>query len=171
MNLRNLLAAAGVVGAVALAASAANATTATATASATIVTPASMSSTQSLAFGTIAKPTSGTQTVTVAAAAGSQTPTLSAGGNGYVATSGQAHAAIFHLSGTANSNYTLDHTSSKLVFSNDDGTLSPTVVFPSDSSLDGTGAADVPVGATITISPATTTTTYTGTLTLVATFQ
>jgi hypothetical protein len=172
MNLRILLAAAAAASALVATSAEAAATqqSAQANASATIVTPASLAATQDLAFGTIAKPTSGTNTVTVGATTGANiTPTLGGGGNAYVATANQAHAAVFHLAGTANTAYTLD--SAQLTFGSADSHLSPVAVVPSNGSLNSSGTADVPIGGTINISASTPATTYNGTLTLTATFQ
>lgn len=173
MNLRIVALAATAVAFTTAASAQAAATqqTAVANASATIVTPASMSATQDLAFGTIAKPTSGTNSVTVGnGSSANVTPTLAGGGNGYVATANQAHAAVFHLAGSANTAYTVD--TGVLTFgTTGDAALSPTVTLPAGGTLNSSGVADVPVGGTINISASTPATTYTGTLTVKATFQ
>ncbi|MDB5447673.1 MAG: hypothetical protein JWQ97_2990 [Phenylobacterium sp.] len=173
MNFRNLFIGAATAGVLIATAASAQATqqSASANASATIVTPASMASTQDLAFGTVAKPTNGSNTVTVTAAAGSSaSPTIGGLGNAYIATAGQAHAAIFHLAGTANTAYAFG-TPSLTFGATADASLSPTVVLPATGNLNASGTADVPVGGTITIGSSTAATTYTGTLTLIANFQ
>lgn len=175
MNLRNVLTATVAAAAGIALASAAQAAgtqqSATANASATIVTPAAMAATQDLVFGTIAKPTNGSNTVTIGTTtAANVTPTLGNGGNGYVATANQAHAAVFRLTGTANTGYTVD--SATLTFgSTNDALLNPVAQVPGNGTLNGSGIADVIVGGQITITPTTPTTTYNGTLTLFATYQ
>ena len=100
MKLRIALAAAA-AGLAATSAAYAAPATATASAQATIVAPAALTPTRDLEFGSVAKPTVGNTVVTVASAAtGTATPGVS-GGNGFVPTGGQAHAATFHLIGTA----------------------------------------------------------------------
>jgi hypothetical protein len=170
--------------AVAMAASApqAFAATAQATVSATLVNPGSVSATRALAFGTIIKPTSGTNTVTVASAAsGTATPTLSGGGNASIATSGQASAATFNLVGVPSGTYSVAATN--LTFTNNDGSLTsvgaeaPTV--QSGTFNSGTGNGTLPAGGTdnmfvgghFTISNTATPQAYTGTLEITVNFN
>ena len=111
-------------GAVVAAASAASAATvsANAVANANIVAPATVTATRTLEFGTIAKPTTTSNTVTVpSAAAASVTPTVTGTGNAFIPTAGQARAAIFRLVGTASQAIAVN--TSSLTFVNQTGNL------------------------------------------------
>jgi len=175
MKFRLSLIAAAAVLAAAGAASAAT-VSANAVANATIVAPATLTATRTLEFGTIAKPTAGTSTVTVAsAAAASVTPALSGGGNAFVPTAGQARAATFRLVGTANQAIAVNTTS--LTFTNQTGNLgnvgplSPVASVGSLTQLPASGIDDFFVGGRFDVSPTTTAQPYTGTLTLAIDFN
>lgn len=175
MKLRIALAAAALGVAAASAASAAP-VSANTTAQATIVAPGQMTATRDLEFGTIAKPTSGTTTVTVASAAsGTATPSV-AGGNGFVPTSGLAHAAVFHLVGSTGQTYSV--TANTLSFINAAGNLTgvgsenPVAASGTLNTLPaGTGIDDLYIGGHFDITPTTSTTTYNGTLALTVNFN
>jgi hypothetical protein len=148
----------------------------TAQASVSIVAATQVRATRDLAFGTIAKPTSGTSTVTVASAeAAAATPTLGGGGNATIPTTGQAHAATFRLVGTPNqaisiSNVTLSFPGAGTNL----GTvtaLSPVARDGSTSQLPADGDDDLFVGGQIQVSPTTGVATYNGTLSLTVDFN
>jgi hypothetical protein len=157
------------------------AATATANVSATLVNPGSVSATQDLAFGTIVKPTSGANTITVASSAGSLTPSVSGGGNATPQGTGNATAATFHLVGIPSGTYSL--TSTALNFTNNDGSLTSTGIetptVASGSFTAGTGAGTLPaagttdmfIGGHFTIGTGATVQTYNGTLQVVVTFN
>lgn len=175
MKLRIALAA---VAATAITASSASAATvsANAVANANIVAPATVTATRTLEFGTIAKPVTGTNTVTVnSAAAASVTPTLSGGGNAFVPTAGQARAAIFRLVGTPSQAIAVN--ASSLTFTNQSGNLgnvspqTPVASVGSLTQLPANGMDDFFVGGSFDISPTTNAQAYTGTLTLAIDFN
>ncbi len=136
--------------AVAAAAPSAFAATAQATVSATLVNPGSVSATRALAFGTIVKPTSGSNTVTVTSTSAAQTPGLTGGGNASIPTAGQGTAATFNLVGVPNQTYNV--ASVALAFTNNDGSLTnvgneaPTV--QSGTFNSGNGNGQLPAGGT-----------------------
>ena len=145
------------------------------TATANIVAPAQLNATRALEFGTIAKPTSGTTTVTVASAAsGTATPTVS-GGNGSIPTSGLAHASIFHLIGTSAQTYSV--TSNTLSFVGASGNLSavgpetPVAASGVLTTLPVSGIDDVYIGGHFDITSTTAASTYNGTLSLTVNFN
>jgi hypothetical protein len=175
MKFRIIAAAAAIATAWATGASA-GPVSANATANANIVAPATLTSTRTLEFGTIAKPTTGSNTVTIpSAAAAGVTPTLSGAGNAYIPTSNQGRAAIFHLVGTPNE--AISVTSNALNFTNQSGNLSnvgpenPVPSLGSLTQLPASGIDDVYVGGHFDISPTTTTQAYTGTLSLTISFN
>lgn len=148
--------------------------TASAPVTATIVDPGQMTNTRDLDFGTIAKPSTGTTTVTVASAAsGTATPTVS-GGNGFVPTPGLAHAATFRLVGSTGQTYSV--TANSLSFTNAAGNLgnvgaeSPVAASGALNTLT-TGTDDLYVGGHFDITSATASTNYTGTLSLTVDFN
>jgi hypothetical protein len=149
---------------------------ATATAEANIVAPNQVTVARNLQFGSIAKPTTGSNTVTVASAAsGAATPTLSGGGNAFIPTSGLAAAATFHIAGTAGQTYTV--TNSTLAFPgagvNLTGIGSESAVAASGvlNTLPGSGQDDLYVGGHFDISTTTGVATYSGTLSLTVNFN
>ncbi len=173
MKLRLSLAVAGAAIAVASAASAQ--VSANASASATIVAPNQVTATRDLAFGTIAKPTTGTTTVTVAsAAAGTATPSVS-GGNGFVPTPGQARAATFHLVGTNAQTYSIS--TNTLSFASAAGNLTnvgsetPVAASGTLNTLPANGQDDLHIGGHFDITSATTVQAYSGTLSLTVNFN
>jgi len=180
MNFRNLLIGAAAVSAIAGMAGVANASTpasATATASATIVSPSTLAATRNLAFGQIAKPTSGTSIITVASAASAAaTPSIS-GGNAYVTSSGQAAAAAFHLTGTSAQTYTIDSGYPLLTFTGSAGNLAtvgaetPVAAGGTVGTLPSGGVDDLYVGGHFDITSSTAVQTYTGTLQLNITYN
>ena len=170
MKFRIALAATAAVLAAGSAASAAT-VTANAVANANIVAPAAVTSIRSLEFGTIAKPTSTSNTITVpSAASASVTPTISGTGNAFIPTGGQARAATFRLIGTANQAIAVN--TSTLSFTNEAGNLSsvqPLAPSPSTGSLTqlpASGTDDFFVGGRFDISPTTAVQAYTGTVSL-----
>lgn len=149
--------------------------TANATGSISIVAPSQLTSTRNLDFGTVAKPTVGTTTVTVASAAsGTATPAVS-GGNGFVPTSGLARAATFHLVGTAGQTYAI--TASTLSFTGAAGNLgavgteAAVAAGGTLNTLPVSGSDDLYVGAHLDISPATAVAAYNGVLSLTINFN
>lgn len=144
---------------------------ANAVANANIVTPATVTATRTLEFGTIARPTTTANTITVpSAASASATPTITGTGNAFIPTGGQARAAIFRLVGTANQAIAVN--TSSLSFSNQAGNLSnvapqaPVASAGSLTQLPASGQDDFFVGGRFDISPTTVAQAYTGTLTL-----
>lgn len=174
MKLRIALAAA--MAGIAVASAAAGApVTANTTAQANIVAPGQLSATRDLEFGTIAKPTTGTTTVTVASAAtATATPSVS-GGNGFVPTSGLAHASIFHLVGSNGQTYSV--TSNTLSFTGAAGNLtavgseSPVAASGTLNTLPASGIDDLFVGGHFDITSSTAVNTYNGTLSLTVNFN
>ena len=140
-----------------------------------VVTPTTLTGTRDLDFGTIAKPTVGSTTVTLASsAAGAATPTVS-GGNGYVPTAGLAHASTFHLIGTAGQTYSVSTTT--LTFAGAAGNLAtvgteaPVAAGGTLNTLPAGGADDVYIGGHFDISSTTATQVYNGTLSLTINFN
>lgn len=149
---------------------------ANATASATIVAPNTVNATRNLTFGTIAKPTSGNSTVTVASAAsGTATPTLTGAGNAYIPVSGQAAAATFRLVGTAGQTYSIGSTALTFVGQtgqlNNVGPETPVASVGSLGTLPGTGMEDLYIGGHFEVTPTTNTQVYNGTLALTVNFN
>jgi len=147
-----------------------------ATASATIVAPTTVTATRNLAFGSIAKPTTGTSTVTVASnASATATPALTGGGNAFVPVAGQAFAATFHLVGAAAETYTV--TSSTLTFTGQAGNLAnvgpetPIASIGTLGTLPGGGADDLYIGGHFDITSSTSVQAYSGALALTITFN
>ena len=174
MKLRIAFAAA-TAGIAAATAASAGPVTANTTASANIVAPAQLTATRTLDFGTVAKPTSGTTTVTVASAAsGTATPSVS-GGNGFIPTSGLAHASTFHLVGTNGQTYSI--TSNTLSFTGATGNLAsvgpetPVAASGTLNTLPASGVDDLFVGGHFDITSTTATNTYSGTLSLTVNFN
>ncbi|PZQ64793.1 MAG: hypothetical protein DI570_03985 [Phenylobacterium zucineum] len=172
MKLRFALVVLGIAGASATGAAAA---TATANANATIVAPAQLSVTRDLEFGSIARPTVGTTTVTVlSASTGSATPQVS-GGNGFVPTPGQARAATFRLIGTNGQTYSV--AGNALSFTGATGNLSnvasqsPVAAGGTVGTLPANGQDDLYVGGHFDITPTTALQAYTGSLTLTVNFN
>lgn len=168
--------AAAVVAAACASAAQAGPVSANATANANIVAPATVTATRTLEFGTVAKPTTGSNTVTIpSAAATGVTPTLSGAGNAYIPTSNQGRAAIFHLVGTPNEAISIS--SNSLSFTNQSGNLSnvgpenPVPSLGSLTQLPASGIDDLYVGGHFDISSTTTTQAYTGTLSLTVNFN
>ena len=146
------------------------------TAQANIVAANQVNAQRSLQFGSIAKPTTGTNTVTVASAAtGTATPTLSGGGNAFIPTTGQAHAATFRLIGTAAQTYSI--TTNTLDFPGAGANLtgigseSPTVDTGALGTLPASGQQDLFIGGHFDISSTTAVNTYNGTLSLTVNFN
>jgi hypothetical protein len=145
------------------------------TAQANIVAPGQVSATRDLEFGTIAKPSTGTTTVTVASAStGTATPGVS-GGNGFVPTAGQAHAATFHLVGANAQTYSV--TGNTLSFTGATGNLanvgpeSPVAASGTLNTLPANGTDDLFVGGHFDITSTTTVQAYSGTLSLTVNFN
>ena len=169
-----VLAAAVAISAIAASANAGPAS-ATATGTITIVSPALLTSTRDLDFGTISKPTVGTTTVTLAStASGAATPSVS-GGNGFIPTPGQARAAIFHLIGTASQTYSV--TANTLSFTGAAGNLAavgseaPVAAGGTLNTLPVSGTDDLYIGGHLDISSTTAVATYNGILSLTINFN
>lgn len=149
--------------------------TTTVNSSINVVSPTTLTGTRDLDFGTIAKPTVGSTTVTLASsAAGAATPTVS-GGNGYIPTAGLAHASTFHLIGTAGQTYSVSATT--LTFTGSGGNLTtigteaPVAAGGTLNTLPPSGADDVYIGGHFDISSTTATQVYNGTLSLTINFN
>lgn len=140
-----------------------------------IVSPTLLTGTRDLEFGTIAKPTTGTTTVTVASSASATATPAVSGGNGFVPTSGLAHAATFHLVGTAAQTYSI--TTSTLTFTSSSGNLTsigteaPVAASGTLLTLPASGADDLYIGGHFDITPTTTVQSYSGTLTFTINFS
>ena len=143
------------------------------TAAANIVAAQQLTATQSLDFGTIAKPISGVSTVTLApTGAAAQTPTVT--GTAFVPIPGQGRAAIFHMLGTSAQTYSVAQPT--LSFTNQAGNLSNIVTsFAVASSSLGTlpvnGQDDLFVAAKMDIDANTVVQAYTGTVAVTVTFN
>jgi len=146
------------------------------TAQANIVAPNQVTATRSLQFGSIAKPTTGTSTVTVASAAsGTATPVLTGGGNAFIPTSGQAAAATFHITGTAGQTYAISNNALSFTGAGPNltsiGAESPVAASGTLNTLPGGGQDDLFIGGHFDISPTTAVNTYNGTLALTVDFN
>lgn len=146
------------------------------TAQVNIVAPNQVTATRDLQFGSVAKPTTGTSTVTVASAAtGAATPTLTGGGNAFVPTGGQAHAATFRLTGTSGQTYSIQ--TNTLDFPGAGANLTgigaeaPVAASGTLNTLPGTGQDDLHIGGHFDITPTTAVQTYNGTLSLTVNFN
>lgn len=175
MKLGVVLAAAVAALAIAGSANAAGPATATVNSTINIVSPTLLTGTRDLEFGTIAKPTAGTTTVTVASAASNTaTPNVS-GGNGFIPTSGLAHAATFHLVGTAAQTYSVS--ANTLSFTSSAGNLTAVGVESAVSAagslltLPASGTDDLYIGGHFDITSSTVTQTYNGTMSLTINFN
>jgi hypothetical protein len=167
--------AAAVAGLAIASAAAAAPATANTTAQANIVAPGQLSATRDLEFGTVAKPTTGSTTVTVgSASSATATPSVS-GGNGFVPTSGLAHAAIFHLVGANAQTYTVS--ANTLSFTGASGNLanvgaeSPVAASGTLNTLPASGVDDLYIGGHFDISASTAVQSYAGTLSLTVNFN
>jgi hypothetical protein len=168
---------AAAVAAVAVAGSAQAAGPATTTVNSqiTIVTPTLLTGVRDLEFGTIAKPTTGTTTVTVSSAASATATPGVSGGNGFIPTPGLAHAATFHMVGAANETYSVS--ANTLTFTGSAGNLtsvgSETPVAASGTllTLPASGTDDLYIGGHFDITSATTSQVYNGTLSLTINFN
>lgn len=145
------------------------------TAQANIVSPNQVTATRDLEFGTIARPTTGTTTVTVASASsGTATPSVS-GGNGFIPTSGLAHAATFRITGTNGQTYSI--TANTLSFVGATGNLtgigaeSPVAESGTLNTLPASGIDDLHVGGHFDITNTTAINTYNGTLSITVDFN
>ena len=141
----------------------------------TIVSPTLLTGARDLEFGSIAKPTAGTTTVTVASgASNTATPNVS-GGNGFIPTSGLAHAATFHLVGSAGQTYSVS--ANTLGFTGSAGNLTavgveaPVAASGTLNTLPGSGADDLFIGGHFDITSATAVQTYNGTMSLTINFN
>ncbi len=170
---------AGILVAVAAMAAAGSAAAAPASASVgsqiNIVSATLLTGTRTLEFGTIAKPTAGTTTVTVSSgASGTATPSV-AGGNGFVLTTGQAHAATFHLVGAPGQTYSVS--TNTLSFTSSSGNLSaigveaPVAASGTLNTLPAAGTDDIYIGGHFDMTSATAVQTYTGTMNLTINFD
>ncbi len=148
----------------------------TATATAQIVSANTVTATRNLQFGSITKPTSGSNTITVASAADPATPTVTGGGNATIPTPNQGTAATFRLTGTADQVYSIQTNS--LTFS---GGVNDLTSVASESPVAATGTLgsipsnattqDLHIGGHFTISPTTAVGVYNGTLSLTVDFN
>ncbi len=150
--------------------------TGTAAANANIVAPASVTSIRTLEFGTIARPSTSSNTITVpSAAAATVTPTISGGGNAFIPTAGLGRAATFRLLGMPSQ--TIAVTANTLTFVSSAGNLTSIVALAPVASagtltqLPASGTADFFVGGAFDISATTAIQAYTGTVTLSVDFN
>lgn len=141
----------------------------------TIVSPTLLTGTRTLEFGTIAKPTAGTTTVTVASAASATATPGVSGGNGFVPTTGLAHAATFHLVGTAGQTYSVS--ANTLSFTSSAGNLAsigpeaPVAASGTLNTLPAGGTDDIYIGGHFDMTSSTAVQTYTGTMNLTINFD
>jgi hypothetical protein len=172
MKLRIAVVLAGIA---AVTATGASAATAVANANATIVAPAQLSVQRDLEFGSVARPSVGTTTVTLASGQTSTATPQVSGGNGFVPTPGQARAATFRLIGTNGQSYSV--AGNALSFTGAAGNLanvgpeSPVAASGTVGTLPSTGQDDLYVGGHFDISPTTALQAYTGSLTLTVNFN
>jgi hypothetical protein len=149
-----------------------------AAASATIVSGNQLTKTRDLVFGTIARPTSGTSTITVASgASGAVTPSVS-GGNASIPTGGQASSAAFHITAASGTQFTI--TTNSLAFPGAGANLTNIgSETPAASGITLVGATytvtgtdgDLFIGGHFDITPTTAEGTYNGTLSLTVNFN
>lgn len=146
------------------------------TASAEIVAPNRVTPTRALQFGSIARPVTGTSTVTVASSdSGAATPTITGGGDAFVPTSGQAFAASFRLNGTSGQTYSV--TDNVLAFPTAGANLTgvgaegPVVNTGALGTLPAGGEQTLYIGGHFDISPSTAINTYNGTLNITVNFN
>jgi hypothetical protein len=171
MNIRNVLIAASSALALSGLASGAFAATvqATANATVTVVSPTTITKDQDMVFGTVVRPTTGTNTITLGT---NDVVTASGGGNGSVVAS-TTSAARFTISSVAAITYTLTPT---LTF-NQAGLNNITISAPAVvgvgtlGTIGAGGTQDIKYGAGFDIGVATTPQNYTGTLTVVVNYN
>jgi hypothetical protein len=170
MNIRNTLVAAGSVLALSALATAASAATvsATANASVTVISPTTITKTQDLVFGTVARPTTGSNTVILGT---NDIVTIPAGGGNGSVVASTTSAAKFTLATQAMINYTLAPT---LTFTQA-GLTNVAVSAPLVTGVLGTvpasGSQDIKYGAQFDMGVATVAQNYTGTLTVIVTYN
>jgi AICAR transformylase/IMP cyclohydrolase PurH len=170
MNIRNTLIAAGTALAIsALGASAQSATVqATANATVTVVSPTTITKDQDMVFGTVVRPTTGTNTITLGT---NDAVTLSGAGNGSVVAS-TTSAARFTIASQAAITYTLAPTLTFVQTGlNNIAVSAPAVLTGTLGSVSANGTQDIKYGAAFDIGVATTPQNYTGTLTVVVTYN
>lgn len=131
---------------------------------------------RNLQFGSVAKPTSGTNTVKVASAAtDTATPDVTGGGNGFVPTGGQAHAATFHIVGTPGQAYTVSANTLDFAGAGSNltgvGAEAPVAASGTLNTMPGNGQDDLHIGGHFDITPTTAVQTYNGTLSLTVNFN
>jgi len=141
----------------------------------TVASPTQLTGVRTLDFGTVTKPTTGTTTFTVTSAAAATATPVASGGNGFVQTAGQAHAAQFHLVGGNAQTYSV--TTNTLSFTNAAGNLSsvgseaPVAASGNVGTLPASGTDDLYIGGHFDVVPATTAQAYTGALSLTINFN
>lgn len=170
MSIRNILFAAGSALAISALAGAASAATVSASASAsvTVISPTTITKTQDLVFGTVVRPTSGTNTITMGT---NDVVAISGAGNGSVIAS-TTSAAKFTLASQAAITYTLAPTLTFVQSGLTNITVgTPTVSTGSLGTLGANGSQDIKYGASFDMGVATVAQNYTGTLTVVVTYN
>jgi hypothetical protein len=149
-----------------------------AAASANIVAAQQLTKTRDLVFGTIAKPTSGTSTITVASgSSGAVTPAVT-GGNATIPTTGQASSAAFHITAAAGTTFTIDTNSLSFPTAGANltsiGSETPAMsgITLAGATYTLTGAdGDLFIGGHFDITPTTAVGAYNGTLSLTVNFN
>lgn len=136
--------------------------TASASGAATIVQAITVHKDSDLDFGKIARPNSGTNTITVAAADG--TRSKSGGGNATLMSGTTPTRATYTVSGLASTNFTITPDASfQLAKSGGSTPLTVTLTASSGSgTLNGSGSATFGVGGSFTLASTTETGDYTG---------
>jgi hypothetical protein len=172
MTIRNALIAAGsIVALSALAGSAlaAGSAVATAGASVTVVSPTTLTKTQDMAFGTVTRPSSGTNTIQLAPADG--TVTLTGTGDGSLVSS-PTSAAKFNLVSVAAITYT---TTQSLTFAQvgltNISASAPVAATGALGTVTANGTQQLSFGGQFDISSTTTAQPYTGTLTVTVNYN
>jgi AICAR transformylase/IMP cyclohydrolase PurH len=170
MKIRNILLAAGSALAISALATAASAATvsATANASVTVISPTTITKTQDLVFGTVVRPTTGANTITMGT---NDVVGISGAGNGSIVAS-TTSAAKFTLASQAAITYSLSPTLTFVQTGLTNITVgTPTVSTGTLGTLGASGSQDIKYGASFDMGVATVAQAYTGTLTVIVTYN
>jgi AICAR transformylase/IMP cyclohydrolase PurH len=170
MNIRNILVAAGSALAISALATAASAATvsATANASVTVISPTTITKTQDLVFGTVVRPTTGANTITMGT---NDVVAISGAGNGSIVAS-TTSAAKFTLASQAAITYSLSPTLTFVQTGLTNITVgTPTVSTGTLGTLGASGSQDIKYGASFDMGVGTVAQAYTGTLTVIVTYN
>ncbi|HEY3948071.1 DUF4402 domain-containing protein [Phenylobacterium sp.] len=173
MNIRHTAIRVGaglLLAALATSAFAAGTVSTTANATLTVMSPDTLTKTQDLVFGTVIRPSSGTNTIALSSTSG--TVTVSAGAGNASVVNSTTSQARFNFVAPAATTYT---TTQSLTFTQNGLTnvsaAAPTTTTGSLGTVPAGGTQDINVGGQFDISSATTAQNYTGTLTLTVNYN